>query len=65
MYHGTESLESWTKNMGLVPSNLKDMSGLDKFNKAIKQWKPENCPCRLWNVFVQNVDVLEKITWKM
>ena len=31
----------------LVSSNLKDMSGLDKFNKAIKQWKPENCPCRL------------------
>ena len=66
VYHGTESISNLGPEIwDLVPSNLKDISELDKFNKSIKQWKPENCPCRLWNVFVQNVDVLEKITWKM
>ena len=46
----------------MVPSNIKDVSDLDKFKKAIKQWKPEDCPCRLCKVFVQNVGFLEKIT---
>ena len=63
VYHGTESI--W--NLGpeiwdLVPSNLTEISDLDKFKKAIKQWKPEDCPCRLCKVFVQNVGFLEKIT---
>ena len=34
----------------LVPSNLKEMSDLDKFKKAIKQWQPEDSPCRLLKV---------------
>ena len=63
MYHGTES----TSNLGqkiwdLVPSNLKVITELDKFKKAIKQWKPDDCPCRLLKVFVRNVGFLEKIT---
>ena len=46
--------------MDLVPSNLNKVSELDKFKKAIKQWKPEDYPCRLCKVFVQNVGFLEK-----
>ena len=34
----------------LVPSNLKEMSDFDKFKKAIKQWQPEDSPCRLLKV---------------
>ena len=44
--------------------NLKEKSESDKFKKAIKQWKPEDCPCRLCKVFVQNAGFLGKITGK-
>ena len=61
VYHGTESISNLgPKIWDLVPSNLKEISELDKFKKAIKQWKPEDCPCRLCKVFVQNVGFLEK-----
>ena len=41
VYHGTESISNLgPKIWDLVPSNLKEISELDKFKKAIKQWKP-------------------------
>ena len=39
----------------LVPSNLNELSDLDKFKKVIKQWKPGDCPYTLCKVFVRNV----------
>ena len=63
VYHGTESISNLgPKICYLVPSNLIEISELDEFKKAIKQWKPEDCPCILCKVFVQNVGFLEKIT---
>ena len=63
VYHGTESISNFApKIWDLVPSNLKEISEFDKFKKAIQQWKPEDCTCRLYKVFVQNVGFLEKIT---
>ena len=63
VYHETDSISNLgPKIWDLVPSNLKEISELDKFLKAIKQWKPEDCPCRLCIVFVQNFVFLEKIT---
>ena len=65
VYHGSESISNLgPKIWNLVPSNLKEINELDKFKKAIKQWKPEDCPCRMSKVFVQNVGFLEKITSK-
>ena len=62
-YHGTESISSLEPVIwDLVPSCLKDINDLDKFIKAVKQWKPEDCPCSLCKFFVQNVGFLEKIT---
>ena len=61
VYHGTESISNLgPKKWDLVPSNLREICDLDKFKKPIKQWKHEDCPCRLRNVFVQNVSFLEK-----
>ena len=63
VYYGTESIQNLgAKIWDMVASNLKEMSDLNIFKKAIKQWKPEDCPCRLYRVFVQNVGFLEKIT---
>ena len=63
MYHGTESTSNHgPKIWDLVPSNLKEISALDKFKNAIKQLKPEDFTCRLCKVFVQNVGFLGKIT---
>ena len=46
--------------MDLVPSNRKEVSELDKFKKTIKQWKPEDYPCRLCKDC--DCGFLEKIT---
>ena len=65
VYHRTERISKLgTKIWDPVSSNLKEISDLDKFKKTIKQWKPEDCPCRLRKVFVQNVGFLEKMTSK-
>ena len=51
VYHGTASISNLAlKIWNLVPSNLKEISESDKFKEAIKQWKPEDCPCRLCKV---------------
>ena len=44
LYHGTEIISNLEQNIwGLVPSNLKETTHLDKFEKVIKQWKAEDC----------------------
>ena len=63
VYHGIESISNLgPKIWDMVPNNLKEISELDKFKKAIKQQKPEHCPSRLCKAFVQNVGFLQKIT---
>ena len=63
VYHETESMSNLgAKIWNLVPRNLKEISDLDKFKRAIKQGKSEDRPCRLCKVFVENVGFLEKIT---
>ena len=53
-YHETESISNLgPKIWDLAPSNLKEISELDKFKKVIKQWESEDCPCRLCKVFVK------------
>ena len=56
VYHGTEIISNLGPELwDLVSSNLKQASEIDKFKKTIKQWKPEDCPCRLCKFFVQNI----------
>ena len=63
VYYGTESISNFGgKIWNLVPNNLKKLCDLDKFKKAVEQWKPEHCLCILCKVFVQNVGCLEKGT---
>ena len=46
---------SRAKNWDLVPKELKELSSLSAFKKAIKKGKPQNCPCRLCKKYIQNL----------
>ena len=55
-FHGTESLSYLgSKIWDLVPKELKELSSLSAFKKAIKKWKPQNCPSRLCKKYIQNL----------
>ena len=34
------------KIRNMVPSELKEISSISSFKKAIKEWYPSNCPCQ-------------------
>ena len=49
---GTEN----TKFLGpkiweILPHEIKQLESFNEFKKAIKQWKPTSCPCRLCMVY--------------
>ena len=55
-FHGTEILSYLgPKIWDLVPKELRELSRLSVFQKAIKKWKPQNCPCRLSKKYIQNL----------
>jgi len=56
VYHGTESLAFLgPKLWDLVPDEVKESESLDIFKKKIKNWIPNDCPCRLCRTYIQNV----------
>ena len=56
VYNGTESLSFLgPKIWNLVPEEIKTSETVDIFKNKIKKWTPENCPCRLCRVYIQNV----------
>ena len=57
VYHGSESISFLgPKIWNILPDRLKNVNSIEAFKMQIKKWKPENCPCRLCKVYVQNVD---------
>ena len=54
--HGTESFPHLgPKFWELALSDMKNLSSLTAFKKAIKQWKPHACPCRLCRTYIYQV----------
>ena len=43
------------KTWNLLPSDLKRIDDLENFKKSVTKWKVENCPCRLYKVYLQNI----------
>ena len=41
-----------------LPDNLKNKEPIESFKMAIKEWKPESCPCRLCKTYLQNMRYL-------
>ena len=46
------------KILNALPDRLKNASNLEIFKSETKKWKPENCPCQLYKLYVQNVGFL-------
>ena len=56
VYHGLESISFLgPKIWNILPDRLKNVNSIEAFKMQIKKWKPENYPCRLCKVYVQNV----------
>ena len=52
-FYGTESLRVLgPKIWNLLPNNLKYAENIQSFQSKIKNWRVENCPCRLCKVFI-------------
>ena len=43
----------------MVPDTYKNIDSLYNFKKAIKKWKPENCPCKICQIFIKNIRFCE------
>ena len=56
VYNGTETVSFLgPKICELIPTKIKELVSLNGFKKAIKKWKPVNCPCRLCKTYMHNV----------
>ena len=56
VHHGSESISFLgPKIWNILPDDIKNAKSLNIFKTKIKSWKPENCPCRLCRVYIQNV----------
>ena len=51
--YGLESIQVLRpKILESFPNNLKKKKeSIESFKTAIKRWKPESCPCRLWKTY--------------
>ena len=57
--YGLESIRFlWPKIWESLPNNLKNKESIESFKMAIKEWKPESCPCRLCKTYLQNIGYL-------
>ena len=59
VYNGTETVSFLgPKFWEFIPTEIKELVSLSSFKKAIKKWKPVNCPCRLCKIFIHHVDYI-------
>ena len=59
VYNGRESVSFMDpKIWKLIPPAFKQIKSLSGFKKAIKEWKPSNCPCRLCKTYISQVGFL-------
>ena len=59
VYNGRESVSYMgPKIWELIPPTFKQINSLSGFKKAIKEWKPGNCPCRFCKSYISEVGFL-------
>ena len=57
VYHGRESYFG-PKIWDLIPSVIRQIDTFSGFKKAIKKWKPTNCPCRICETYIPSLGFL-------
>ena len=59
VFHEAESISSLgPKIWDILPDDYKSIQNLDTFKIKIKKWNSENCPCRLYKVYIDRVGFL-------
>ena len=59
VHHGSESVSYLgPKIWELIPPVIRQIDTFSGFEKAIKKWKPTNCPCRISKTCIPNVSFL-------
>ena len=59
VYHGTGSISYLGPKIWVIlPDKLKNIGNLEYFKKQVKTWKPDNCPSRLYKVYIESVGLL-------
>ena len=54
VYHGSESVSFLgPKIWDMLPDDCKDIDNLNTVYNKVKKWKPENCPCRLCEIYIK------------
>ena len=38
-----------------ISIDIREVTSIARFKNRIKAWKCEDCPCRSWKIFIQNV----------
>ena len=56
VYNGTETISYRGPQIwALVPEDIKISNSTAEFKKLIRNWKPNNCPCRLCKIYITNI----------
>ena len=59
VWYGLETLSyRYPQLKSLLPESLKEMNSLSQFKRNLKHWICRDCPCRLCNVYIQNLGFL-------
>ena len=53
IFHGKESISYLDPHIwGMIPVEMKNLTTINAFKREVKNWKIENCPCRLWKPYI-------------
>jgi len=56
VYNGTETISYRAqKTWNMIPDHIKTLPTFIEFKRKIKEWKPDNCDCRLCKTYIQGI----------
>ena len=42
----------------MLPDDYKDIDNLNIVKNKVKKWKPENCPCMICKIYINNIGLV-------
>ena len=59
VHYGTDSIAFLAQKIwDIVPEEIKASTSVEGFRSKIKNWKPEDCPCRLCKIYIPKLGFL-------